>query len=538
MKYIFVSGGVISGIGKGIASASIALLLKSAGFKVAVLKMDPYLNVDAGTMNPLAHGETFVLDDGRETDQDLGHYERFLNEDLNSTNIATQGSIYLSVIQKERNLEYDGDYVDIHNVTQEIIDRIKLAGRDRNAEITLVEIGGTAGEYQNMLFLEANRLLKLKAHDDVIHIHITYLPIPPSVGEMKSKPAQMSVRDLHSVGIQPDILLARSEETIDKPRRKRLAFNTGLEEDDIIPAPDVANIYHIPLNFAEANLTERILGKLKLKFHKNGQLKDWQQFVDNVENSTEQVRIGIVGKYFASGTGVLTDSYISVIEALKHAGAILKVKPQVDWLDAAKVLENPEQLKTYQGIIVPGGFGSRDVEGKIVTAQYCRENNIPYLGLCYGLHMAVIEYARNVLGWKDAHTTEVDPKTTHPVIHIMPDQAKKLLKQDYGGTMRLGAWDSVLTAGSLVRKLYGKSKVSERHRHRYEVNNEYRKQLEKKGLIFSGTSPDGKLAEIIEIPTHPFFIATQFHPELKSRPLAPHPLFVGFLKAAKEVSNA
>jgi CTP synthase len=535
MKYIFVSGGVISGIGKGIASATIALLLKSAGYKVAIIKMDPYLNVDAGTMNPLAHGETFVLDDGRETDQDLGHYERFLNESLNSTSIATQGSIYLTVIQKERNLEYDGDYVDIHNVTQEIIERIQAAGRSKNADITLVEIGGTAGEYQNVLFLEANRLLKLKKHDDVIHVHISYLPIPHTLGEMKSKPVQMSVRDLHSVGIQPDILLARAERAIDAPRVKRLSFNTGIEPEDIIPAPDVDNIYRIPINFEEAGLTNRILMKLNLKRKKKG-IRDWERFVQKQEKASNPVKIGIVGKYFTSGDGVLSDSYISVIESIKHASAALGVRPEVDWIDAAKVLTNPRILESYQGIIVPGGFGSRDVEGKIVAAQYCRENNIPYFGLCYGLHMAVIEFARNVLGWKDAHTTEVDEKTKHPVIHIMPDQAKKLLAQDYGGTMRLGAWDCVLEAGSMTRRLYGKTKISERHRHRYEVNNEYRKDLVKAGLTISGTSPDGKLAEIIEIKKHPFFIATQFHPELKSRPLAPHPLFVGFIEAASRVT--
>lgn len=535
MKYIFISGGVISGIGKGIASASIALLLKSAGFKITIIKMDPYLNVDAGTMNPLAHGETFVLDDGRETDQDLGHYERFLNESLNSTNIATQGSIYLSVIQRERNLEYDGDYVDIHNVTQEIIDRIQLAGRNRNTEITIVEIGGTAGEYQNMLFLEANRLLKLKKHEDVIHIHISYLPIPRTLGEMKSKPVQMSVRDLHSVGIQPDILLARAERPIDAPRASRLSINTGIEREDIIPAPDVDNIYQIPLNFEKADLTNRILMKLKLKRRKRGGLKEWAKFVQRTEAADQPVKIGIVGKYFSSGDGVLTDSYISVIESIKHAGAQLGLKPQIEWLDAGKVLNNPQLLNEYQGIIVPGGFGSRDVEGKILTAQYCREHKIPFFGLCYGLHMAVIEFARNVLGWKDAHTTEVDPKTRHPVIHIMPDQVKKLLAQQYGGTMRLGAWDCALVAGTKTRKLYGKNKISERHRHRYEVNNDYRKDLQKAGMVFAGASPDGKLVEIIELKNHPFFIATQFHPELKSRPLDPHPLYVGFLSASSKI---
>lgn len=535
MKYIFVSGGVISGIGKGIATSSIALLLKSAGFKVVPLKMDPYLNVDAGTMNPLAHGETFVLDDGRETDQDLGHYERFLNESLTSNSIATQGSIYLSVIQKERNLEYDGDYVDIHNVTQEILHRISLAGRSKDADIVLIEIGGTAGEYQNMLFLEANRLLKLKKHDDVVHIHISYLPIPGNLGEMKSKPAQMSVRDLNAVGIHPDILLARATVAIDVPRIKRLAFNTGIEEQDIIPAPDVDNIYRIPLDYEKAGLTDRILKRLKLKRKQKKGLAEWENFVKSVGTASQVIKIGIVGKYFSVGDFTLSDSYISVIEAIKHASYPKGLKPEITWLDSGKILGHTESLKDFHGIIVPGGFGSRDVEGKIETIRYCRENNIPYLGLCYGMQLACVEYARNVLGLKGAHTTEIDEKSKHPIIHIMPDQMKKLLTKDYGGTMRLGAWEAVLLSGSKVRKLYGKEKVSERHRHRFEFNNDFRKNFEVNGLLISGTSPDGKLVEIIELKDHPFFIGTQFHPELKSRPLSPHPLFEGFVEAASKV---
>lgn len=534
MKYIFVSGGVISGIGKGIAAASIGLLLKSAGYKVSVIKMDPHLNVDAGTMNPLVHGETFVLDDGKETDQDLGHYERFMNEDLNSSNIATQGSIYMSVIQRERNLEYEGECVDIYHVTQEIIDRINQAGRNKNADIVLVEIGGTTGEYQNVLFLEANRLLKLKKPNDVIHIHISYLPIPSNLGEMKSKPVQMSVRDLNSAGIQPDILLARAQMALDNPRIRKLSFNTGIEPEDVISAPDVGNIYSIPLNFEEGNLTDRILKKLKLKRKKNN-LKPWAEFVKKSDEAETPVRIAIVGKYFTSGSGVLTDSYISVIEALKHAGFAQGLRPEITWLDSGKVEKNPKLLEGYQGIIVPGGFGARDIEGKILTVQYCRENNIPYFGLCYGLQMAVIEYARNVLGYKGANSTEVDPDTKYPVVHVMPEQQKKLLKKDYGGTMRLGAWECKLKPGTLVKKLYGKPKVSERHRHRFEFNNDFLKDYLKNGLDISGTSPDGKLVEIIELKKHPFFVGTQFHPELKSRPLQPHPLFLGFIQAASKV---
>jgi CTP synthase len=535
MKYIFVSGGVISGIGKGIATSSIALLLKSAGYKVAPLKMDPYLNVDAGTMNPLTHGETFVLDDGRETDQDLGHYERFLNESLNSTNIATQGSIYLSVIQKERNLEYDGDSVDINNVTQEIIERVKAAGETNKADIVLIEIGGTAGEYQNVLFLEANRRMKLRENDDVIHVHISYLPVPPSIGEMKSKPAQMSVRDLNSVGIQPDILLARAPVSLDAPRIKKLAFSTGLMPEDIISAPDVSNVYEIPLLYEAQHLTDRILDKLKLK-RKGKDLVEWEKFVEKTKAKTV-IKIGIVGKYFSTGDFTLTDAYISVIEAVKHAAYAHKLKPEISWVDASKIDENPEMLKDYSGIIVPGGFGSRDIEGKIKAIQYARENMIPYLGLCYGMQMAVVEFARNVLKFKGAHTTEIDQGTEYPVIHIMPDQVKKLLERDYGGTMRLGAWDCKLVKGTSVQKLYGKTETIERHRHRYEFNNDYRKEMEKEGMVIAGTSSDEKLVEIIELKNHPFFVGTQFHPELKSRPLSPHPIFLGFIKAASEVGS-
>lgn len=540
MKYIFVSGGVISGLGKGIATSSISLLLKSAGYKVAPIKMDPYLNVDAGTMNPIEHGEVFVLDDGTETDQDLGHYERFLNQSLNGSNIATQGSIYLSVIQRERNLEYDGECVDVVTyVTEEIIKRIKEAGRVSNADVVVIEIGGTTGEYQNILFLEANRLMKLKNPEDVKHVHITYLPIPASIGEMKSKPAQMSVRDLNAVGIQPDILLARSEKPLDQSRVKKLSITTGLEPEDIISAPDVDSIYKVPIGFENQNLTERLLSKLSLKKEEKD-LKEWREFVQKIDSAKNPVKIAIVGKYFTTGDFTLADSYVSVIEAIKHASWSLGLKPEISWVDAGKVLENVEILKKFQGIIVPGGFGSRDIEGKIAAIKYARENQIPYFGLCYGMQLATVEFARSVLGYKDANTTEIDPDTTHPVIHIMPDQEKKLLERNYGATMRLGAWDCKLKQGTLVYHLYKDSPlstqhlplISERHRHRYEFNNEFREELDKRGFSVVGTSPDGKLVEVIELKNHPFFVGTQFHPELKSRPLSPHPLFVGFVKTA------
>ncbi|MBI2011593.1 CTP synthase [Candidatus Daviesbacteria bacterium] len=543
MKYIFVSGGVISGIGKGIATSSIALLLKSAGFKVSPIKIDPYLNVDAGTMNPIQHGEVFVTDDGSETDQDLGHYERYLNESLNRYNFTTSGQVYLSVIKRERALEYDGECVEaVPHIPEEILRRIEEAGKARDADIVLIEIGGTVGELQNVFIFEANRLLKLKKHADVLHIHLTYLPIPDSIGEMKSKPAQMSVKELNSMGIQPDILLARSEAKLDETRRRKLSLFCGLEREDIISAPDVKNIYEVPILFEEGNLTDRILRKLNLK-KKGEDLRRWRAFVKKVDQAKDRVKIGIVGKYFATGDFTLTDSYISVIEAIKHAAYTKRLMPEISWIDAGKVLGNPDLLKGYQGIIVPGGFGPRDIEGKIATIKYARENNIPYLGLCYGMQLAVVEFARSILGLKDAHTEEVDPKTKDPVIHIMPDQEKKLLNRDYGATMRLGAWECKIKKGTLAYKLYSQgSKINpssplvfERHRHRYEVNNDYRDLLEKNGFIICGTSTDGKLVEIMELDKHPFFIGFQFHPELKSRPLDPHPMYVGFIEAASKL---
>lgn len=557
MKYIFVSGGVISGIGKGITTASISLLLKSAGFKVAPLKIDPYLNVDAGTMNPIHHGEVFVLDDGSETDQDLGNYERFLNEDLNKNNYTTSGQVYLSVIQKERALEYDGECVEaVPHIPEEIIKRIEAAGKSTKADIVVIEIGGTVGELQNVFIFEANRFLKMKHPDDVLHIHLSYLPIPPSIGEMKSKPVQMSVKELNSLGIQPDILLARSPEPVDATRKKKLSIFCGLEPVDIISAPDVASIYEVPLIYEQGNLTNRILQKLKLKRNPSTKLRTeknmltkWKGFFKKGVDANNSIKIGIVGKYFATGDFTLVDSYISVIEAIKHASFYQDIKPEIAWIDASKIQENPNILNGFQGLIVPGGFGARDIEGKISTIQFARENKIPYLGLCLGMQMAVVEYARNVLGLKKAHSSEIDSKTKYPVIHIMPDQQKKMLQRDYGGTMRLGAWDSKINIGTKVHKLYtdasiinhkptsqvgGSLIISERHRHRFEFNNDFLKQFNDGDFTISGTTPDKKLVEIIELKSHPFFIGSQFHPELKSHPLNPHPLFVGFIEAASK----
>lgn len=532
-KFIFVSGGVISGVGKGIATAAISLLLKSRGFIVSPLKCDPYVNVDAGTMNPLEHGEIFVLDDGLETDQDLGHYERFLGEDLDKSNYATTGQIYQTVIARERNLEYGGKCVEVvPHIPEEIIRRIKIAAKRKKAEIVLIEIGGTVGEYQNALFLEANRILKLAQPEDICHIHLAYLPIPPSIKEMKSKPAQISVKTLNSMGLQPDFILARSGKPLDGVRKEKIATFCNIKMEDIISAPDVDNIYKIPLNFEEQKLTEKILKKIRLKAHKKD-LKAYKRWFGKIQKITKTVKIAMVGKYYTSGGFSLEDSYISVVEAIKHASWANRVKPEIVWLDSERIeKEGIKKLEGINGIIVPQGWGSRGVEGKIKAVQFARENKIPYLGLCFGMQMAVIEFARHVLELKRANSTEVNPRTSHPVIHIMPNQKKYLEKHQYGGTIRLGAWKCKVLARTRLAEAYGKSGIiSERHRHRYEFNNRYRKIFEKARMKIAGVSPDGKLVEAVEIPNHPFFIGTQFHPEYKSRPLSPHPLFLEFIKA-------
>ena len=535
-KYIFVVGGVMSGIGKGITTASIGRVLKDYGYSVTALKIDPYLNVDAGTMNPVEHGEVFVTDDGLESDQDLGNYERFLDTDMARVNYMTNGLVYQTVINRERNLEYGGKCVEvIPHIPDEVISRFDALAEASRADFIVVEIGGTLGEYQNLIFLEAARMVKIRQPEDVLFVMVSFLPIPSHLGEMKTKPTQYATRTMNSAGLQPDIIVARGRKPLDEQRKRKISVLCNIPSpDDIISAPDVDSIYEVPLNFERDHMGHRILEKFKLKIKKHDSTQ-WQQLVDSIHKAEKPVKIGIVGKYFTSGDFSLTDSYISVIEAVKHAAWTHGRKPEITWLDAEQYEKQPEtisELSNFDGIIVPGGWGSRGIEGKIATAGYCRMNNIPYLGLCYGLQMAVIEFARNVVGLKGAHTTEVDPKTKYPVIDTIPDQIKNITQKIMGGTARLGAYDCDLKEDSLAVKLYSCIAVSERHRHRYEVNNAYKKQLKDAGLVISGTNPETNLAEIIELPNHKFFMGTQFHPELKSRPLRPHPLFLGFVEVA------
>ncbi len=532
-------------MGKGITSSSIALLLKSAGYKVAPIKADPYLNLDAGTMNPVVHGETFVTDDGTETDQDLGHYERFLNESLTKLNYMTLGQVFQTVIQRERNLEYKGSCVEaaVH-LPEEIIRRLKNLAKATSADFVILEIGGTAGEFQNAIFHEAARQLKLQMPKDILNIHVAYLPMPPSLGELKSKPVQTSVHLLNEVGVQPDIIIGRAEKEIDDIRKEKISIFCNVRKEDVFSNPDVSSVYFIPELFKQQKLTESILSKLNLK-QKNKDLKEWKKFTSKINEAKNEVKIAIVGKYFRSGEFSLEDSYVCVLEAIKQASWWNKRKPVITWIDSLDVeKKGGEVLRGYDGVIVPQGWGSRGLEGKIMTAKFCRENKIPYLGLCFGMQMAVIEFARNVCGLKDAHTGEAGINTKNEVIHIMSNQVEYLEKHQYGGTIRLGAWPCKLLKGTKIAEIYSKHKalpanniVSERHRHRYEFNNKYREEMEKKGLIISGVSPDGELVEAIELSDHPFFIGTQFHPEFKSRPLSPHPIFMEFIRASSKINS-
>ncbi len=520
-----------------------------------------YLNIDAGTIRPQEHGEVFVTHDGMETDEDLGHYERFLHENLNRNNYITTGQIYSEVLRKERAFEYMGEDVEaIPHITDEITRRIKLAGSETKSEMVLVELGGTVGEYQNGIFFEASRIMKLKTPKDVLHLHVTYLPFLANIGELKSKPAQTSVHILNGMGIQPDVIVARTEKSIDKRRLERLELFCNMRPGTIFSAPNLDTIYEVPLLFHKQShhLASTCLTILGLKPRKHKGIDVWKEMAKRATTTWKQeLKIAMVGKYFITGDYNLVDSYVSVVEALRHAAWKLGVNPVLSWIDSEDLEKGKKSLEGYDAIVVPQGWGSRGTEGKIIAARYARENNVPYLGLCFGMQMATIEFARDVLKFKDANTTEANPTTKHPVIHVMEDQQKYLDKHQYGGTIRLGAWPCVVKSGTILEKAYldfgigkdmpwnlprdieqskfkstkNKLVIFERHRHRYEFNNEFKKQFEKQGFVISGTSPDGQLVEAIELKDHKFFVGTQFHPEYISRPLTPHPIFVSFLEA-------
>ncbi len=538
-KYIFVIGGVMSGVGKGITVASIGKILSAKGYSVNLLKVDPYLNVDAGTMNPKEHGETFVLDSGLETDQDMGNYERFLNKSLPNENYLTSGMVYKTVIDRERNLEYGGKCVEaIPHVRDEIIDRFYKAAESNGSEISVIEIGGTVGDFQNAMFMEAARVMHSKHKGNVLFIMVTYLPVPGTLGEMKTKPTQNAIRQLNSYGIQPDIVIGRAPVPLDKERKEKIANQCNVNPNNVISAPDVESVYDVPINFERDNISQVIIKELGLKSKKDSaDLKRWKTFVNKRRKAQREINIAVVGKYFNTGDFVLSDVYLSVIEAIKYSSFYTGAKPTLHWLSAKDFEDSPRktrELLKYDGVIVPGGFGQTGIEGKIKVIKFVRENKIPYLGLCYGMQLLVIEYARHKAGLHGANTREIDNKAEYLVINIMDDQLEKIKSKDYGGTMRLGAYEAVLKKGTIAQKAYKTTKINERHRHRYEVNPEYVSVLEENGLVFSGKSPDGKLMEIAELPenVHPFFVGTQFHPEFKARPLDPHPLFNAFIKAA------
>lgn len=543
-KFIFVSGGVISGIGKGNTTAAIALLLQNRGYNVTVVKCENYLNIDAGLINPIEHGDPYLMDDGTEADMDMGTYEKFLGKNMYRHNFITMGQIYKAVIERERNFGYEGEDVEaIPHVTDEIINRIREAGDKEKAQIVVVELGGTAGEYQNILYYEASRLLALDKKNSVLHVHVSYLPTPPHLGEPKTKPTQLSVKFLNSMGIQPDFIVARAQAPMDERRRERFSIFCNVDAENVIDAVDLSSVYEIPPHFVKQKFDEKILNLLGLTI-KPLDLTDWEKMVSTIKaKKSKEITIAIVGKYFATGEYQLRDSYAALLDAINHASWENGVTTQTKWIQAEKLEKGQiEDLKGIDGVIVPIGWGARGVEGKIKAIQYARENKIPYLGLCYGMQLAVVEYARNVLGLSGAHTTECDKDTQFPVIYMNIGQEENVKRRAYGGTMRLGRWECKVKAGTIADEAYmkyrgyddgNKKTVWERHRHRYEFNDAYAKDLEAKGLVISGRSIVENLAEIVELPksVHPFFLGTQYHPEYRSRPLRPHPLFLEFIKA-------
>ncbi|HBG50094.1 MAG TPA: CTP synthase [Cyanobacteria bacterium UBA9971] len=530
-KYIFVTGGVVSSLGKGIVGASLGKLLRARGYSVTILKFDPYINVDPGTMSPFQHGEVFVTDDGAETDLDLGHYERFIDANFGRINNVTAGSVYLNVINKERRGDYLGGTVQIiPHITDEIKNRLKEAAK-HNPDFLIAEIGGTVGDIESLPFLEAIRQFKVEAgFGNTVSIHVTLIPYLNCSGELKTKPSQHSVNTLRSIGIQPDILVCRSSKSIPQSERAKLALFTNVPPEAVIECKDLKTIYEVPVALEAQNLPKEVLKRLNIQDKTVPNLDSWKTIVNGIKNPDKSVKIALAGKYTK-----LSDAYISVVESLKHAGAALGTSIELKWIDSEDVCVDFKKAKDVMadvdGLVIPGGFGIRGVEGKINVINIARTSNTPFLGLCLGMQCAVIEYARNMAGLSDANSTEFNPETPHPVIDLMREQEEVV---DYGGTMRLGAYDCHLQSGTLAEKMYGTDIISERHRHRYEVNNFFREKLSESGLTFSGMSPDRKLVEMIELKNHRYFIASQFHPEFKSRPERPHPLFYGLVKAALE----
>ncbi|MGX7103735.1 CTP synthase [Gemella sanguinis] len=528
-KYIFVTGGVVSSLGKGIVAASVGRVLKNRGLKVTLQKFDPYLNVDPGTMSPYQHGEVFVTEDGAETDLDLGHYERFIDVNLGQYSNVTAGRVYSSIIEKERRGDYLGGTVQvIPHVTNEIKSRVLLAGESSDADVVITEIGGTTGDIESLPFLEAIRQIRSDlGRENVCYIHCTLLPYIKAAGEMKTKPTQQSVKELRGLGIQPDIIVVRNELALTDELRAKISLFCDIPKQNVIESRDVSNLYQLPLNLKAQKIDDIVLKHFNLTA-KEADMEEWTSLVERVDNLKDEVRIALVGKYVE-----LHDAYISVVESLKHAGYKHNSKVKIDWIQSEDITEENvhEYLKEADGILVPGGFGDRGVEGKITTIKYARENKIPFFGICLGMQLAAVEFARNVCGLTGAHSSELDPNTPYPIINLLPDQENVV---EMGGTLRLGSYPCTLTEGSQAHKEYGEINITERHRHRYEFNNFYRERLTNKGLVLSGVSPDGRLVEIVELPEHPWFVAGQFHPEFKSRPEKAHPLFAGFIKASLE----
>ncbi|MCQ2081041.1 MAG: CTP synthase [Lachnospiraceae bacterium] len=527
VKYVFVTGGVVSGLGKGITAASLGRLLKARGYHVTMQKFDPYINMDPGTMNPIQHGEVFVTDDGTETDLDLGHYERFINESLNYNSNVTTGKIYWSVLNKERHGDYGGGTVQvIPHITNEIKDRFYKAKSEDEETISIIEIGGTVGDIESQPFLEAIRQFQAEVgRENAIIIQVTLIPYIKASGEMKTKPTQMSVKSLQSMGIWPDILVCRSDYPVDDNMREKIALFCNVKKEHVLQNLDAESLYEVPLMMEKENLAKAVCDCLNIKCPEPD-LTSWIKMVEDQKHPEYKTTIAIVGKYVA-----LHDAYLSVAESLRHAGIANKADVAIKWIDSEELLDDTveDYLKDVDGILVPGGFGVRGTEGKILAIKYARENKIPFLGLCLGMQLSIVEFSRNVLGLKDASSIELDPETTNPVIDLMPEQEGV---EDIGGTLRLGAYPCVLKEGTIANRLYGTLNISERHRHRYEVNNAYREKLEAGGMVLSGLSPDNRIVEMIELKDHPFFVATQAHPEFKSRPDVPHPLFKGLIEAA------